>query len=132
MDERVETERNNARKVDESRQLAKIQRFDMGDLADVVKQHRQKCSGQQQTAHHLRGAEHDQQGQRHSGSVEIPLLFAKAHGGKNLMNGNQADGTEYQIEQKRVKKAQNDSQDTQADNGGDDAGLHKRWFPFAE
>ena len=48
------------------------------------------------------------------------------------MNGNQADGTEYQIEQKRVKKAQNDSQDTQADNGGDDAGLHKRWFPFAE
>ena len=93
MDERVEAERDDAREVDKPRQLTEIQCFDVGDLTDVVEQHRQKGRGQQQAAHHLRCAQHDQQRQRHSGGIEIPLLFAKAHSRKNLMDGNQADGT---------------------------------------
>ena len=42
------------------------------------------------------------------------------------MDGQQADGTEHQVKQEGVEKRQYNGQDTQADNGSDDAGLHKQ------
>ena len=48
------------------------------------------------------------------------------------MDGNQAASTQYQVKHEGVKKRQHNGQNAQADSGGDDAGLHKRWFPFAE
>ena len=130
VDERVKAEQNHTTEVDKAAQLAKIQRFIMGDEHHIIKQHRQKAHSQQRCARRAAGAEHEQHGKRHRCRIQVPLLFAKAHCGKHFMNAKQADSRQHQVKQDRVKESQNHGKNSQPDYGGNDASFHKRWFPF--
>ena len=131
VDQRIEAEHDNPGEIDIPRELAEIQRLYVGDLTDVEEQYQQKAERQDQGTHSLAAGKHDQQGERHGSGIQIPLLFAKAHGAEHLMDGQQADGTKNKIKNNGIEKCQYNGQNSQADSGGDNAGLHTV-FPFTD